>query len=326
MHISFPHYSFVKRPDNGQVIDSDPSSPIVNCILDELPPLPVSDPRNLAFQCTIRQVPVVLTGTSSRFIAQAVPPDTDCDYRSQSEFSDPLSSRWEAFLYGTTVAVAPDTTGLKFDVIFQNTTSNFTDYCNRSDYTIKVGQCFKLLFTLLLLDAEGGVVWSQRLGCSNTMVRIAPEECYTSQISYRCRENSFDFTYTGTEYDSFYNRVELPFSLIEPKLVSDEKRYTRSDGQIMKLYERKEEEYIVDTALLPYNWLRKLEVALSHDIVLVHNPVQLTYDSDQGYISIVKADAFEITYPKEHMLTRMGTARCKVRNTNPVHLINNNCK
>jgi uncharacterized protein YceK len=325
MHISFPHYSFVKRPDNGQVIDSDPSSPIVNCILDELPPLPVSDPHNLAFQCIIRNVPPAPIGNvgSLLFFTEAVPVDVDCTIGGTSSF-DPRQ-HLEFISESHREVLGYDGSTFTYGLQFAAPTSDWDWYNEHGPYTIEVGQCFKLRFIIYSIDRDSGEPsYRQIAGCSNTMVRIAPEECYTSQISYRCRENSFDFDYTTV--DTFYNKVELPFSLIEPKLVSDEKRYTRSDGQIMKLYERKEEEYIVDTALLPYNWLRKLEVALSHDIVLVHNPVQLTYDSDQGYISVIKSDAFEITYPKEHMLTRMGTARCKVRNTNPVHLINNNCK
>jgi hypothetical protein len=105
---------------------------------------------------------------------------------------------------------------------------------------------------------------------------------------------------------------------------NEQKVYTRSDGSILKLYERKEEVYTLETDLLPYAWHKALDIALSHDNVIITNPNAASFDPLNTATQFVKKDNYEIEY-NQAPLSALGKGTCKLSNASPIHLINNNC-
>lgn len=189
--------------------------------------------------------------------------------------------------------------------------------------TIEVGQCFKLQLIYEHLDGPGGnVLYRQFIdGCTNCFIRTVPDECYTSVISYRNPTDTFGFTYFNT---STFNIIELPVYLRDPVMENDQKVYTKSDGSVVKLYERKEEKYTLETDLMPYIWHKALDIALSHDTVTITNPNASSFDPVNTATQFVKSDNYQIEYMKAP-LSSLGKGTCKLINATPVNLINNNC-
>jgi hypothetical protein len=105
---------------------------------------------------------------------------------------------------------------------------------------------------------------------------------------------------------------------------NDQKVYTRSDGTIVKLFERKEEAYTLETDLIPYAWHKALDIALSHDTVTIANPNASSFDPVNTATQFIKKDNYEIEYMKAPF-TSYGKGFCKLLNADPIHLINNNC-
>jgi hypothetical protein len=166
-----------------------------------------------------------------------------------------------------------------------------------------------------------------QMGCTGCFRRITPDSCYTSVLTYSCPDDTFDFTYqipNGSSTITTVNTVELPIYLRDPVMNDDTKVYTRSDGSIVKLYERKEEQYTLETDLMPYTWLKALDIALSHDSVSIINTNAAAYDRINTAQNFQKKENFEIEYQKGP-LTALGKGTCKLLNANPVHLYNNNC-
>jgi hypothetical protein len=202
-----------------------------------------------------------------------------------------------------------------------------------ANFAPKVGECFKFL---VILDIKFNdpdpphdetIIYRHIGGCTNCFIRTAAADCYTSVITYSNDEDAFDFVYnfdTGSPAIHVQNKVELPFYLRDPVMNDDTKIYTRSDGSIIKLYERKEEQYLLETDMMPYTWLKALDIALSHDTVAIQNSNISAFDSVNTAANFQKKENFEIEYQKGP-LTALGKGSCKLLNANPVHLYNNNC-
>ena len=192
--------------------------------------------------------------------------------------------------------------------------------------TIDTGQCFKLQYIYEAWDSSGNVTVRHYIGgCSNCFIRTPEHECYSSVLSYTNSDNAFGFDYTdysGT--GPFSNVVELPMYLRDPVMENDQKVYTKSDGSIVKLYERKEEKYILETDLMPYAWHKALDIALSHDTVKITNPNASAFDPVNTATRFVKSENYQIEYMKAP-LSSLGKATCKLSNATPINLINNNC-
>jgi hypothetical protein len=182
-----------------------------------------------------------------------------------------------------------------------------------SSKAINIGDCFRLYF----FD------YTTEICHSNLFQRVAVD-CYLTRLRYLGTDNQFGFTYqdgTGIEND-----IEFNLLLRDPHTVSDAKSYTRSDGQIVKVYERKDEQYIIETDTVPYWWLKGVDIALSHDTVQVQNELVISYDPIHPVNGIIKTEEMKYEYAKEVNLHRLVKGSCKVKNTNPISLINNNCR
>lgn len=314
LSITYPRYSFVQ----GTAAEA------VNCYPDPALYLPLSEPSHLSFQVHFGSVPpppvAGILGTT--IMAEAVSLSESCTYVSSGDYAD-TSQQWQGFITAR-IDTTPDGSGhFNYAAQFIYPASSFDDYNEHSLYDyIDVGACFKLRYVALSVDAGGNVLWVQVLGCTQPFIRIADGDCFTSMLRYRNDFDTFDFSYTA--HTDFFNAVELPVYLRDPLLHDDAKVYTRSDGSITKLYERKEEQYTLETDLLPYTWLKALDIALSHDTLTIQNTNAGAYDSINTATAFQKKDSLEIEYHKGS-LTALGKATCKLLNANPVHLFSNNC-
>lgn len=99
------------------------------------------------------------------------------------------------------------------------------------------------------------------------------DPCWTSKISYRCDENSFDFIYSQdiASHVHFYNIIRLPFYLTEPQYPIKRNVFVKSNGSRKKLSSRIENSYELVVDYMPKSWHEKLIVALEHDTVLITN-------------------------------------------------------
>ncbi len=99
------------------------------------------------------------------------------------------------------------------------------------------------------------------------------DKCYTSKITYRCDENSFDFIYSQniSAAVKYYNSIRLPFYLSKPQYPVTRSVFTKSDGSRYKLSARMQNSWILETDYMPRDWHEKLIVALESDVVIIDN-------------------------------------------------------
>ena len=318
MGLTAPRYSFIQA-----------AQPAAACTFDPAFCLPCSDPGNLSFQMTATGVntPQIFDNYTyvTTFYTVAVPPDATCRTDTQtSGFTSPGVVFNQSSLNDFTGPA--DTMTGSFNRV--NTSTNSYLIPANPSAEIKVGECFKLQFIIDVVDGTTILVryW---LGCSNCLVRVNQSECYTSLLGYRNTSDSFDFKYQTLggnidPYANYCNVVELPMYLRDPRMENDQKVYTRSDGTLIKLYERKEEIYMLETDLMPYVWHKSLDIALSHDDVYISNPNAVGFDQFNTATKFAKRDNYEIEYQKAP-LSSLGKGTCKVSNATPISLINNNC-
>lgn len=130
------------------------------------------------------------------------------------------------------------------------------------------------------------------VGGTNCFVVIDSNDCYSSKITYDNNEDSFGF-YAGVP-----NSVRVPFFLKNAQFPGEEKGYQKSDGSFVKLSERINKTWEVETDLIPDEWHERLRVALSCDNIEVSNEsVGLT---DQP---VYRSEGYEIDEPIEQFPT-----------------------
>lgn len=134
---------------------------------------------------------------------------------------------------------------------------------------IKCGECFSIKMYGKMRTGDPVLLFQ-----SNCFEKIC-DKCYTSKITYRCEEDSFDFIYSKDYIDSgwqhFYNTIRLPFYLSEPQYPVKRNVFVKSDGTRKKLSARIENSYELIVGWMPKDWHEKLIVALEHDTVMIDN-------------------------------------------------------
>ena len=189
---------------------------------------------------------------------------------------------------------------------------------------IGVGDCFKFVLVEYWHSAGTPNVphQIQTIGCTNCFKRV-DELCYKTLLSYINNENNFDFYYNnGTKLNN-QNRVLLPFYLHSPQLLHEESSYQKSDGTYLKLFERIEEELLLQTDYMPQSWHRKLKVALAHDSVFMGNP---NYDDliPLG-TNFICRDDYQIAWNENVKDLQLAQASTKVKVSAALSLLNSNC-
>lgn len=341
--ISYPPYSFIQ---NSPPLTGD-------CYPDPAQCLPLSSNKHLKFYTSMDGIDYDMINTylteDPQYYAlpylAVVPPDYDCTPRSYINHTAALlgpgmvplvtflgSTAFELYVDGThrycnAFFNAPD----NIDLSTLSANDNIGTAATHQNYAPATGECFKLM---LLIDVRMDdhyygtkTHFRQIVGCVSCFVRTAGD-CYTSVITYSDPEDSFGFRYQMHDYYGddiqMENKIELPLYLRDPVMNDDAKVYTRSDGTIIKLYERKEEQYLLETDRMPYTWLKALDIALSHDSVRIENGNARSFDSVNTAKYFQKKENFEIEYQKGPF-SAFGKGSCKLLNAQPVHLYNNNC-
>lgn len=310
--ITYPRYSFVRSgTDYG------------SCYSDTDLCLPISSVNNLKFQLTIAsgEFGLSIDLTAGDTFITPVPMDYDC-----SDHTLPsIGVLSMAHMVHASIPTTDFHGGLTFTALadFDIADIEFDTVAEDGIYWYPaVGECFKFA----IVNFKTGNSTLRILGCLGCFKRIDVDTCYTSVLTYSNNEDAFDFIYQRSPSPNFVNRVELPIYLRDPTMNDDQKVYTKSDGSIVKLYERKEEVYALETDRLPYTWLKALDVALSHDTISIVCPNTQAFDSVNTATDFVKNGNFEIAYDgSKSGLSAFGKGTCKLSNSTPVHLFNNNC-
>lgn len=319
----WPKYSFVQ--------DSSVSGD-TSCYPDPALCLPLSSWNNLSCQVLVdaTQPNLVLAasigGVYSLIYLTPVAPDFACSYDQEfvgtgfSHVHHPvISDAFGIFDTGPTINSAYiyfDTTYGVGDMDLTTTTNN--------TISVPMGSCFKFALVWDIYSPTNVLTFRFYFGCTNMFRRTAADDSYTSVVRYVSPSDVFDFHYTGPHITMPYNSIELPLYLRDPVMANDQKVYTKSDGSLVKLYERKEEVYTLETDLLPYAWHKALDVGLSHDSVIITNANAASFDPLNTATQFVKKENYEIEYNKAP-LSAFGKGSCKLSNANPIHMINNNC-
>jgi hypothetical protein len=325
----WPKYSFVQ---DSAVVTSNGIYP------DKALNLPLSSWANLKCQVQVDGTEPLLIlgagpGSYSEIYLTPVAPDFPCSYDIESLLSGGFSHTHHGAivdLFGIYDTGTSPYLYLYFD--FPNDGGNMDDMTTGNNtIAVPVGSCFKFALVWDVYDSSHVHVWRFYYGCTNLFRRTAPGDSYTSVIAYANATGSglsdpsdaFDFHYTGPNL-TMGNVVELPCYLRDPTMPTSQKIYTRSDGSNVVLYQRKDEQYTLETDLLPYLWHKALDVALSHDYVAIYTPNANAFDPLNTATQFVKKDNYEIEYMKAPF-SSLGKGSCKLLNAGPIHLINNNC-
>lgn len=199
------------------------------------------------------------------------------------------------------------------------------------EWQINEGDCFHLqVYQVGYVDGEPIINVDQPIICSPCFVR--EEACYNTTIAYNCNENSYDFFFTSedSDYNNFSAKIELPFYLKNPQLASEESSYRKSDGSFIKLSERIQEEYVLQTDWIPHDWHRKLKIALSCDTIFVNSPNirQQAYKIPDPFgglaLPIICKDPYQIEWD-DSVDRLMAQGSTKVLNAEALSLYNSNC-
>ena len=306
----FPRYSFVQLENS--------TATAAHCTPDPGFCLPMSDPANVAFHVKFPDIDNY-DGNLLYMLNYAIPvPCSSTTITTAMTSSTPLLFGNHYYSTGT-----DDYRYVDYHVHFDLPVATL-DECG-----VAPGDCFKLLLIYYLVvtdpfhdNAETtlGPFGGTYTNCF--MRSTGADTCYSSVIKYWNNSDAFDFDYAWGH--TFASKVELPMYLRDPKMENEQKVYTRSDGFLVKLYERKEETYMLETDLMPYTWHKNLDIALSHDTVTISNANASSFDPLNTATQFVKKENYEIEYNKSP-LSSLGKGMCKLSNAQAIHLINNNC-
>jgi hypothetical protein len=317
----WPKYSFVQDSSADAASSAYPDPALC---------LPLSSWTNLQCQVLIDATDPMLEiaaspGVTSKIYLTPVAPDFPCRYDVEvvglgfSHTHHPVVVDFFS-IYDT--GPTPGSVYVYLDVPNDSGDMNMTTTANNS-IAMPVGACFKFALIWDLYTAGGTLAWRNYFGCTNMFRRTAVNDPYTSVLRYTSTGDVFDFHYSSGTFTP-YNSIELPVYLRDPVMENEQKVYTRSDGSLVKLYERKEEVYTLETDLIPYSWHKALDIALSHDVVQITNPNASSFDPLNTATQFVKKENYEIEYNKAP-LSAFGKGSCKLSNADAIHLVNNNC-
>jgi hypothetical protein len=269
MIASFSNYSFVQF--------ELPSA--AGCTPDPALCLPLTDPNNWQFYLYIDELDLSSYTGISRvlYFAYAVPTDTTAPPSNLHTYNPYMGLGPTPFMFAN-----------HYDPGAGSSMIAHYDYSWGGINNVAPGECFKLMLVYMpvILDVHGSYLsaWPMKfIGFTNPFQRTDGVSCYTSVISYTNNSDAFDFRYLWGKP----NVAELPMYLRDPKMENDQKVYTKSDGTLVKLYERKEEVYMLETDLMPYAWHKALDIALSHDNVQIKN-INASHFDPIGTTSTIK--------------------------------------
>lgn len=224
-----------------------------------------------------------------------------------------------------------------------NPSLDFDDYNATVDpeFRINVGDCFRFQISEFFVSEELPhipEIQGTFLGCTECFERVE-DGCYTTLLAYYNQEDFNDFAYTEGNLPLVgrvgYNLLELPFYLKRPQINSEQEEYVQYDGNRIKLYERGEEEFEVQTDYLSYNQHVCLDIAFASDEVYIHNlfeqSLRKVLQNDTGSSGLIlkkysKKEKYEILWHEEVDSYGLAQGRTKLTNAKPFRMYQNNCK
>lgn len=178
------------------------------------------------------------------------------------------------------------------------------------------GECFQFcIYKATQLGPDAGV---ECLGTTNCF-RKTSDLCFTSKLTYGSNEDGFGFYTDGT--DPFELSIRLPFFLKNAQYPGEEKGYQRSDGTFIKLAERINKTWDLETDLMPDVWHERLRIALSCDNIELSNEAAALTDEP-----VYRSEGYEIDEPVEQFPTfPFRKASTKLFKRRLVASVNSNC-
>lgn len=157
------------------------------------------------------------------------------------------------------------------------------------------GQCFRMCVWDIQYDLDVAsppdFISGDCLGTTNCF-SVVSDICYTTKLVYGCDENAFGFYTDGT--NPFVMSIRLPMWLFHPRYPSEEKGYQLSSGQFVKLAERIDKTWELETDYMPEQYHERLRIALGCDNIEVSNEnAQLTD------VAIYRKDEYSIEWSDE---------------------------
>lgn len=201
---------------------------------------------------------------------------------------------------------------------------NDHDEATQIDTAIAVGECFRLAIIedIVAEDTEDLVLKRTVLACTNCFVKVETD-CFYSRFVYYNNEDSHGFLYKYSTHLPFANCGLLPFHLHSPSFPSEEKSYVKSNGSHLKLYERTDEQLILETDYFDMRVHKCMKVMLGSDNISLNND----YFNPRESVNVVCKESYDIEWPRiGQKVMRLAKATTKVISQQPISLINNNCK
>lgn len=181
----------------------------------------------------------------------------------------------QPFIHGTYAAQLPDDSEFSGDNYLWNFDNHLINDIGRGE-----GECFSLCVWHLIVDYGSltpplpEFLEAECVGTTNCFI-VDSSTCFNSVIEYGNDENSFGFYTDGT--NPWSQRIRLPLWLFAPTCPGEEKGYQRSDGTFLKLSERINKTWQMETDYFPDQIHERLRIALSCDNIEITNEnAQLT--------------------------------------------------
>ena len=178
------------------------------------------------------------------------------------------------------------------------------------------GECFQIV-----LSSDNPL--PRRRYVSDQWFKFSNDKCGTTQIQYWDNNNAFDFVYNLDQYISpsplfAINRIRLPMYANRVQPTNDQAVYVRPDGTRQKLFARISEEVSFITDQMNQQAHTALNVALSHDYVL------LTPNDTNSFYCTFEQEYSNI-WPDLLLPISQWPAAFTVNKT-PFNAVNNNCE
>lgn len=131
------------------------------------------------------------------------------------------------------------------------------------------GECFRLIIYRIQVDLDvpttPDLLNGECLGTTNCFTKVS-DLCHTTKIKYQFNEDAMGFYGEPST-----NIVRLPMYLSRPQYPGEETGYQTSEGKWLKLAERVNKEWQLETAWLPDALHQNIRMALSADFIQLWN-------------------------------------------------------
>lgn len=291
---------------------------VQQCITQPKACLPVLEPEDLVFQ----------------FIVQVS--GSDKDWFMQEPEEGQLESIWGALCDSECNLIGdPNQWAMTYRADWQRILEDETDvwvgsfYFNNNDLrfdSINTHECFRICFYRVRYDIEvetGAItgLTTEQIACSETCLIKINDDCLTSLFEFRNFENSLGYYYIVNGTDMPSNRIRLSCYPHSMKLPKESAIYQKSTGEIVKRFERVNEEYELRIDYMPKHRHKYMKILLAHDEIGIDN-----YDefAGQGLVQIICDADYEIEWI-ENFRFAFASGNTTIKTKENLYSLNLNC-